>query len=119
MANKRASSGRSGRRSSAGRKSSSSIESTAEQLLDKTGIDLRRLNGRGGYKRSLRSLAPVLGTLVGGVGAYFGVRFLIRYYRENPEMLSFIKDNFETIESRLREFRGGSDIEQDETVARH
>lgn len=118
MANKRVSSGRSGRRSSAGRKAS--IATQAEQLLDKTGIDLRKLNGRGGYKRSLRSLAPVLGTVVGGVGAYFGVRFLIRYYKENPEMLSFIRDNFDSIESRLREFRGGeSQVDQDETEARH
>ncbi len=66
-----------------------------------------------GYKKMARAVSgnPWALSLAGGIGAFFIGRFLYRYYENHPEISEFIQDNFETVESRLREFRG------DDTVA--
>lgn len=53
--------------------------------------------------------------LAGGVGAYVLGRLMFRYYKNHPEISEFIRDNFEAVEERLREFSGN----QEETYARH
>ena len=54
----------------------------------------------------------------GGVGAFFAARFAIRYYKNHPELKDFIKENFDTVENTLKEYRHG--IEESEGgEARH
>lgn len=92
---------------------------TTEQILDKAGIDLRVLNGRGGFKKTMRktSQSPLAAYLAGSVGAFFLARFLYRYYQDHPEILTTIRDNFDSIEDRLREFR--SNLSSEIEDARH
>lgn len=105
--------------SNRGRKSNRGRSVSAKSILARPlqNIDLRRLNG-GGYKRVIRGLSdrPVWLSIAGSVGAFFLGRFLYRYYQNHPEISEFIQDNFNTVEEKLREFRGG-DINED--VARH
>jgi hypothetical protein len=80
--------------------------------------DLRSLGGDlagNDYRRFVQAVTrnPLAMSIAGGVGAYFVGRFIFRYYRNHPEISEFIRDNFDTVESRLRDFRG------DETEARH
>ena len=117
MATKRATQKRgTGSRGRRGGNSSSSRISAAT-LLEKPleNMDLRKFNG-GGYKKVVRNIykSPISLYLVGGVAAYFIGRFSWRYYQDHPEVSEFIKDNFDTVETRLREFRSGG-----EEVARH
>lgn len=87
-----------------------------ESLLDNPlNIDLRRFNGPG-YKKVLREVAKnPISYLAGGFGAYLLGRFMFRYYQSHPEISDFIRDNFESVEERLKEFRGS----RDEDYARH
>lgn len=55
--------------------------------------------------------------LAGGVGALFLGRFAYRYYRNHPEIQEFIRENFDSVENSLREYRGDSDV--DTAEARH
>ncbi len=55
--------------------------------------------------------------LAGGVGSFFLGRFAIRYYRGHPEIQSFLKENFDTVEEKLREYR--NNIMSEKTEARH
>jgi hypothetical protein len=102
-----------------GRRKSSAKSPSAESLLEKPleNIDLRKLNGPG-IKKIIREIykSPLAMYLAGGVGAFFIGRFAYRYYQDHPEISDFIKENFDTMESRLREFR--SEI-MDGDVARH
>lgn len=93
-------------------------KSVSKAALLENPIDLRKLNG-GGYKKVIRSLykSPIALYLASGVGSYFAVRFLFRYYKDHPEIAEFVRDNFESVESRIREFRGGSAMDED--MARH
>lgn len=60
---------------------------------------------------------PIALYLAGGVGAIFMARFAYRYYRNHPELKEIIKENFDTVEESLREYRLGT---QDESAeARH
>lgn len=108
------------RSSNRGRRSSSKSALSAESLLERPlkNVDLRKLNGPG-YKKVIRDIykSPLAAYLAGGVGAFFLGRFAWRYYQNHPEISEFIKDNFDTVESRLRDFRGESTV--DEEVARH
>jgi hypothetical protein len=98
---------RSGRRSSG-----KSRESILENPLN---IDLRRFNGPG-YKRILRDVYKnPISYLAGGVGAYMLGRFMLKYYKNHPEISEFIRENFESVEERLKEFRGN----REEDYARH
>jgi len=91
---------------------SKSRESFLETPLN---IDLRKLNGPG-YKKILRDVYKnPISYLAGGVGAYMLGRFMMRYYKNHPEISEFIRENYEAVEERLREFTGN----QEETYARH
>lgn len=91
-----------------GRRSGSSY--SGESLLERPleGFDLRKFNGNN-YKNVVRdfSKSSSLLYLVGGIGAFFLGRWALRYYQNHPEISEFIKENVDTVEARLREFRGG------------
>jgi hypothetical protein len=98
-----------GRKSNRGR--SVSAASVLQRPLEN--LDLRKLNG-GGYKRVIRGLYnnPISLYVAGTVGAFFLGRFAYRYYQDHPEISDFIRENIDTVESRLREFRGGATEEE-------
>lgn len=81
-------------------------------------IDLRKLNGRR-YKKVMRDIykSPIALYLASGVGTLLLARFMFRYYKNHPEIAEFVRENFETVEAKLREFRG-EEISDDE-MARH
>lgn len=114
----RGSSSRSSSNSRGRRSNTNSRRSSSDSILERSfdSFDLRKLNG-GGYKKVVRDFtrSPSLLYLAGGIGAYFIGRFAYRYYQNHPEISDFIKENVDTVESRLREYRGGSQ----EEVARH
>lgn len=107
-----------GSRSNRGRKSTRGRSVSAKTLLKRPleGFDFRKLNS-GSYKRAVRGLnSPVLLSIAGSVGAFFLGRFIYRYYQSHPEISDFIRENIDTVEEKLREFRGGT---VDEEIARH
>lgn len=108
--------------SNRGRKSNRGRSASAGTILERPleSIDLRKLSGNNVYKKSLRTIIdnPVALYLAGTVGAFFLGRFAYRYYQNHPEISEFIRDNFDTVEGKLRDFRGGSAGDVDE-VARH
>jgi hypothetical protein len=59
---------------------------------------------------------PVTYYLAGGVATLFLARLGYKYYKGHPEIKSFIKENFDSVESKLREYK---DIIADEFEARH
>lgn len=100
------------------RSNTNSRRSSSESILTKPfeSLDFRRLNGTS-YKRMVRDISrssPLL-YIAGGIGAFLVGRFAYRYYQDHPEVSDFIKENVDTVESKLREFRGG----HDEEIARH
>ncbi len=68
---------------------------------------LKALIGGASYQKIAKAASgnPWAMAVAGGVSAFFIGRFLYRYYENHPEISQFIQDNFETVESRLREFR--------------
>lgn len=87
----------------------------AGSLLEVPTISTRGMN----YKNFLRKIkaSPLSIYLAGGVGAFFLGRFAIRYYRSHPEIQSFLKENFDTVEGKLREYKNS--MMSEETEARH
>lgn len=71
------------------------------------------------YKNVLRKMKanPLSMYIAGGVGAFFLGRFAIRYYRSHPEISTFLKENFDTVEGKLREYKDS--IMSGESEARH
>lgn len=96
---------------SSGRRGSKSVSKAGA-------LDLRRLSGPG-YKKVIRDIykSPIALYLASGVGTFFLGRFLFRYYKNHPEIAEFVRDNFETVEAKLREFRGEEILDDD--MARH
>lgn len=86
-----------------------------ESLLEVPSISTRGMN----FKNILRKIKanPVSMYLAGGVGAFFLGRFAIRYYRSHPEISTFLKENFDTVEGKLREYKDS--IMSEESEARH
>lgn len=83
-------------------------------------LEIPTINTRGmNYKNILRKIkaSPFSLYLAGGAGAFFLGRFAIRYYRSHPEIQSFIKENFDTVEEKIREYRNSGMSEEAE--ARH
>lgn len=78
------------------------------------------INTRGmNFKNVLRKIRASSFTvpLLSGVGAYFIGKFAIRYYKSHPEISDFLKENFDTVEGKLREYK--ESIMSEETEARH
>lgn len=91
------------------KKGNSFIAPLAE-AVDVRGADLKK-----NFQKLKKGSLPIF--LASGVGAYFLVRFAIRYYKNHPEISDFVRENIDTVESKLREYRG--DINSDEYEARH
>ena len=105
---------------SKGRKSSSRSNSTSSRRTSGKKIDLRKFNNTD-LQRVVKKIgdSPLALYLAGGVGTIFLARFAYRYYRNHPEIQEFIRENFDTVESTLREYRGGSVEESEGREARH
>lgn len=105
--------------SSRGRRSSSN--SSSDSLLDKarSSFDFRKVRGLN-YENALRKVSanPWAMYVAGGIGAFYLARFAYRYYKTHPEFSEFIKENIDTVESSLREYRGGSE-NSEVSEARH
>lgn len=55
-----------------------------------------------------------------GVGAFYLVKYAIRYYKGHPQIADFIKENLDTVESKFREYRTTTSGENtDANEARH
>lgn len=62
---------------------------------------------------------PGLMYLAGGVGAFFLIRSAFRYYKGHPEILEFIKENIDTVEEKIGEFRESFNSDSEVAEARH
>lgn len=89
----------------------------AKTILSGTSVsDIRKKLG--GY--NLKNLGGKLrgnGLLMNagiGVGAFFAVRYAIRFYKAHPEIADFFKENLDLVEQKFSEYRGGS---VDDTIA--
>lgn len=52
-----------------------------------------------------------------GVGAYFAVRYAIRFYKSHPEIADFFRENLDLVEQKFSEYRGS--VEDTIADARH
>jgi hypothetical protein len=106
-----------GSRTGRARKSTARSADTTSQLSKK--FDLKKINSRDA-KRLMNKVTnnPVALYIAGGVGALFAARFAMKYYKNHPGIKDFIKENFDTVENTLKEYRHG--IEESEGgEARH
>jgi hypothetical protein len=102
----------------------SRIVSTAKRRAKKTekilGLEIPSMKASGkSYKSILSKIkaSPLSLYVAGGVGAFFLGRFAIRYYKSHPEISTFLKENFDTVEEKLREYK--NNMMSDEAEARH
>ena len=89
----------------------------ARGILSDTSIgEIKQELGGYNYKNLARKLRgnPLLFNLGVGVGAFYLVKYAIRYYKSNPAIGEFFKDNLDTVESKIREFRG---VSSEDTLA--
>ncbi len=72
-----------------------------------TTLDLSQLSRQSTYKNLIRYLSKNTAAkyVLGGIAGVVLVRFAMRYYREHPEISDFLRDNFENVEGRLRQYR--------------
>ncbi len=59
---------------------------------------------------------PAVRYMAGGIGLALLARFAYTLSDRYPEIGRFVRDNIETVEDKLREFRG---LDQERTHARH
>lgn len=84
------------------------------------GLEIPSMKASGmSYQSILRKIkaSPLSVYVAGGVGAFFLGRFAIRYYKSHPEISTFLKENFDTVEEKLREYK--NNMMSDEAEARH
>lgn len=105
---------------SRGRRSSSGSNSTSSRRTSSKKVDLRKFNNTD-LQRVVKKIgdSPIALYLAGGVGTFFLARFALRYYRNHPEIQEFIRENFDTVENTLREYRSGGVEESEDREARH
>lgn len=80
-----------------------------------TPINDRRVTYKSFFRRIGSS--PLAYYLGGGVASLLIARFSYRYYQEHPEIKDFLRENFDNVEDKLREYRDS--FMSDETEARH
>lgn len=89
----------------------------AKTILSDTSVaDIRRNLGGYNFKnlgRKLRGNGLLMNAGI-GVGAYFAVRYAIRFYKAHPEIAGFFRDNLDLVEQKFSEYRSGS---ADDTIA--
>lgn len=87
-------------------------------LSDSTVSDIKRNLGGFNYRNLSRKIRanPLLVNAGIGVGAFFLVKYAIKFYKEHPEIADFLKENLDSVEEKVREFRGSESTLAD---ARH
>ncbi len=92
----------------------------SRRASQKATLDLSQLSRQGNYKNLIRNLSKNTATkyILGGIAGVVLVRFAMRYYREHPEISDFLRDNFENVEGRLRQYRQNLTSETS-SMARH
>lgn len=83
----------------------------ARSILSDTSVGEIKRN-LGGYNlknlgRKLRGNGLLMNAGI-GVGAYFAVRYAIRFYKSHPEIADFFRDNLDLVEQKFSEYRSGS-----------
>lgn len=63
-----------------------------------------QLKGWSGYLKNFIS-APATLYVAGGIGVAVLARFAYKYYNSHPEFSDYIRDNFESVESKLKEYK--------------
>ncbi len=81
-------------------------KSSMERVLDASPINLNSISEQKNMIARRFRKNPMAMYILGGVGSFFLGKYLLRYYRENPEISEFVRENFENIESKLQEYRG-------------
>lgn len=84
----------------------------AGKILSDTSVsDIKQSLGGFNYRNLSRKLRanPLLINAGIGVGAFFLVRYAIKFYKAHPEIADFVRENLDTVEDKVREFRGGSE----------
>lgn len=89
----------------------------AKSILSDTSVASIRQN-LGGYNlknlgRKLRGNGLLMNAGI-GVGAFFAVRYAIRFYKAHPEIADFFRENLDLVEQKFSEYRGGS---SEDTIA--
>lgn len=94
------------RRSSAGRRSGKSASSERSYQ---------------NYRDTLLewSERPAVRYVAGGIGIALLARFAMNMSEKYPEISRFLRENLDTIEDKLQEFRGGSVADREGSEARH
>lgn len=59
------------------------------------------------WKKSLSGFvtAPATMYVAGGIGLAVLARFAYKYYQSHPEISDYIKDNFEAVEEKIKDYR--------------
>ncbi len=108
------------RKSTAGRKSRAAAApaSTLESYRDTISENLSGV-ANANYRKmfSKASGKPAVRYVAGGIAAYALVKLAMRAFQAYPEIGTFFRDNLETVEDKLREFRG--EFNEESTEARH
>lgn len=84
----------------------------AGNILSDTSVsEIKQNLGGFNYRNLSRKLrgSPILLNAGIGVGAYFLVKYAIRFYKAHPEIADFVRENLDTVEDKVRSFRGTSD----------
>lgn len=85
-----------------------------------TTSNISQLSRQGNYKNLIRDLSSSSATryVLGGIAGILLVRFAMKYYREHPEFSDFLRDNYENVEGRLKQYRQSLSSETS-SMARH
>ena len=69
----------------------------------KRSISLRGRN----LQTSIKNIAamPAARYVAGGLGLAVLARFAMKYYKSHPAISEYVKENFDTVEGKLREYR--------------
>ncbi|MCM2348746.1 MAG: hypothetical protein NDI69_01915 [Bacteriovoracaceae bacterium] len=92
------------------------VRSNRRKILSSEAVIARS----GSYRNVLRNLSKNSTTkyVLGGIVGILLVRYAVKYYQEHPEISDFFRENFDTIEGRLRQYR--HDLTADtSTMSRH
>ncbi len=65
------------------------------------------------------SAKPVVRYVAGGIAAAVLARIALKMSGRYPEIVGFIRDNLDTVETKLREFRDDFGSRSEETSAQH
>lgn len=104
-----------------GRSSSRRSKQLKNITAESSTANLKQTLGGYNYKNLARKIRanPLLLNVGIGVGTFYLVKYAIRYYKNHPEIMEFIKENLDTVETKFKEYRTSFSGEEDMTEARH